>query len=147
MESCTITALDAITAFAVPNPSYVLAEQPVFSGRVVFQVALADAITQLTLDWLNFHLRQPFQPSTREKVNAPTQIVNAVFWCSGAAFPVHSVDRIRLQREALQSGISEITVFHRSLHSHASQRIPQLNHLNRLTRVAHLTHFEKNRCR
>jgi hypothetical protein len=103
VESCTITALDAITAFAVPNPSYILAEQPVFSGRVVLQVALADAITQLTLDWLNFHLRQPFQPSTREKVNAPTQIVNAVFWCSAVAFPVHSVDRIRLRRARLQS--------------------------------------------
>ena len=39
MDACTVTALDAITAFAVPNPGGILAEQSVFSGLVVRRVA------------------------------------------------------------------------------------------------------------
>jgi len=41
VESCTITALDVITAFAATDPSYILAEQPVFSGQFAFRVAPA----------------------------------------------------------------------------------------------------------
>jgi hypothetical protein len=41
VESCTITALDVITAFAVPDPSCALADQPVFSGQVAHRVAPA----------------------------------------------------------------------------------------------------------
>ena len=40
VESCTITALDVISAFAVTDPGYVLAEQSVFSGQFACQVAL-----------------------------------------------------------------------------------------------------------
>jgi hypothetical protein len=39
VDACTVTALDAITAFAVPNPGGILAEQSVFSGLVVRRVA------------------------------------------------------------------------------------------------------------
>ena len=39
VDTCTVTALDAITAFAVPNPGGILAEQSVFSGLVVRRVA------------------------------------------------------------------------------------------------------------
>jgi hypothetical protein len=38
VDTCTVTALDAITAFAVPNPGGILAEQSVFSGLVVRRV-------------------------------------------------------------------------------------------------------------
>ena len=38
VDACTVTALDAITAFAVPNPGGILAEQSVFSGPVVRRV-------------------------------------------------------------------------------------------------------------
>ena len=40
MDACTVAAPDAITAFAVPNPSLLLAEPSVFSGLVALQVTL-----------------------------------------------------------------------------------------------------------
>jgi hypothetical protein len=40
VEACTVTALDAITAFAVPNPNCSSQSQSVFSGLVANQVAL-----------------------------------------------------------------------------------------------------------
>ena len=40
MDACTVTALDAITAFAIPNPGSPSQSQPVFSGLVALQVAL-----------------------------------------------------------------------------------------------------------
>ena len=39
MEACTATALDAITAFAVPNPNCLSPGQSVFSGLVAPQIA------------------------------------------------------------------------------------------------------------
>ncbi len=39
VDACTVTALDAITAFAVPNPDGHLAKPSVFSGLVFRQVA------------------------------------------------------------------------------------------------------------
>ncbi len=41
VDACTVTALDATTAFAVPNPNCPSQEQSVFSGLVGNQVALA----------------------------------------------------------------------------------------------------------
>jgi hypothetical protein len=40
VEACTVTALDAITAFAVPNPNCSSQSMSVFSGLVATQVAL-----------------------------------------------------------------------------------------------------------
>jgi hypothetical protein len=40
VDACTIAALDAITAFAVPNPNCSSQKQSVFSGLVALQVAL-----------------------------------------------------------------------------------------------------------
>ena len=39
VDACTVTALDAITAFAVPNPNCSSQSQSVFSGLVANQVA------------------------------------------------------------------------------------------------------------
>src|SRR6266576_6365091 len=39
VEACTVTALDAITAFAVPNPNCSSQSQSVFSGLVALRVA------------------------------------------------------------------------------------------------------------
>ncbi len=41
VDACTVTALDAITAFAVPNPNCSSQSQSVFSGLVASRVALA----------------------------------------------------------------------------------------------------------
>lgn len=40
VDACTVAALDAITAFAVPNPNCPSQDQSVFSGLVALQVAL-----------------------------------------------------------------------------------------------------------
>jgi hypothetical protein len=40
VDPCTVAALDAITAFAVPNPNCSSQNQSVFSGLVARQVAL-----------------------------------------------------------------------------------------------------------
>ena len=40
VDACTVTALDAITAFAVPNPNCSSQSQSIFSGLVADQVAL-----------------------------------------------------------------------------------------------------------
>ena len=40
MDACTVTALDAITAFAVPNPNCSSQSQSVFSGLAARPVAL-----------------------------------------------------------------------------------------------------------
>ncbi len=39
VDACTVTALDAITAFAVPNPNCPSQEQSVFSGLAALRVA------------------------------------------------------------------------------------------------------------
>jgi hypothetical protein len=39
-DACTVAALDAITAFAVPNPNCSSQKQSVFSGLVALQVTL-----------------------------------------------------------------------------------------------------------
>ena len=39
VETCAVTALDAITTFAVPNPNYSSREPSVFSGLAALRVA------------------------------------------------------------------------------------------------------------
>ncbi len=46
MDACTITALDVITAFAVPNPNGSSQSPSVFSGLVALQVALPNGSPQ-----------------------------------------------------------------------------------------------------
>ena len=41
VDTCTVAALDVITAFAVPNPNCSSQSQSVFSGLAALQVALA----------------------------------------------------------------------------------------------------------
>ena len=48
VEACTVTALDAITAFAVSDPNGLLAEPSVFSGLSVPANYFAERITQPT---------------------------------------------------------------------------------------------------
>ena len=47
VDACTITALDVITAFAVPNPNGSSQSPSVFSGLVVLQVALLNGSPSL----------------------------------------------------------------------------------------------------
>jgi hypothetical protein len=40
VETCTVAALDVITAFAIPNPNCSSQSQSVFSGLATLQVTL-----------------------------------------------------------------------------------------------------------
>jgi hypothetical protein len=51
VDTCTVAALDAIAAFAVPNPGPPSQSQPVFSGLVARSGRPAEQITQPTSDW------------------------------------------------------------------------------------------------
>ena len=69
MEACTVTAPDAITAFAVPNPDSSSQSQPLFSGLVALQVALpSGSLSLFRID--KFYVRQSFRPSTRATLNS-----------------------------------------------------------------------------
>jgi len=50
VEACTVTALDAITAFAVSYPNGLLAEPSVFSGPSIAMDCSTERITQPTSD-------------------------------------------------------------------------------------------------
>ena len=81
MDACTVTALDATTAFAVPNPNC-----PSQSRRF-FQVWLLvesprRANHSAYFGPAKFYLSQPFQPSTGPKVNICFKSVNACFRCN-----------------------------------------------------------------
>jgi len=71
VDACTVAALDAITAFAVPNPSY--SSRAVgffgFGGSTSY---LVKRITQPTSGG-QCYLDQPFQPSTIHKISFPSQ--------------------------------------------------------------------------
>ena len=54
VETCTVTALDAITAFAVPNPNCSSQSRRFFQVWLLPGVAPPERITQPTLDWQNF---------------------------------------------------------------------------------------------
>jgi len=66
VDTCTVAALDAITAFAVPNPSFSSQSRPVFSGLVAFQVALISRSLSL-LRTGKFYFANPF--SRRRETN------------------------------------------------------------------------------
>ena len=80
VETCTVTAFDAITAFAVPNPNC-----PSQSRRF-FQVWLPAGSPRRAnhsayFGSAKFYLSQPFQPSTGAKVIICFKTVNACFRC------------------------------------------------------------------
>ena len=60
MDACTVTALDATTAFAVPDPGRFLTKLSVFSGPGVHWITPLNLITQSTSDQPLFILTNPF---------------------------------------------------------------------------------------
>ena len=54
MDACTVTALDAITAFAVPNPNNPSQSRRFFQVWLLFGLP-AELITQPTSDWQKFN--------------------------------------------------------------------------------------------
>ena len=60
MDACTVTALDAITAFAVPNPNCSSQSQSVFSGLVARSGYPSEQIAQSTSGRQRFIFANPF---------------------------------------------------------------------------------------
>jgi hypothetical protein len=77
VDAITVAALDAITAFAVPNPGSSLQSQPVFFGSGCPSSRPAEQFTQPTSNWQGL-FRQSFQPSTPKKLNSCFIAVDAV---------------------------------------------------------------------
>ena len=81
VEACTVTALDAITAFAVPNPNYSSQSRRFFQVWLLFgSPRRADHSAYFGL--AKFYLSQPFQPSTGATLESCSKIVNARFQCN-----------------------------------------------------------------
>ena len=90
VEACTVTALDAITAFAVPNPNC-----PSQSRRF-FQVWLPFGLPRRADHSAYFGLAkcyfgEPFQPSTEVTLNTYFPAVNAAFQCKLLIWRVRSL--------------------------------------------------------
>jgi hypothetical protein len=64
-----VAALDAITAFAVPNPNCSSQKQSVFSGLVTPSGRPEEQINQPTSEW-QVLFRQSYQLSTQNKPNS-----------------------------------------------------------------------------
>jgi hypothetical protein len=85
VDACTVTALDVTTAFAVPNPNYTLRRSRIFQvGKLIESPLRADHPAYFGL--AKYYFRQPFQPSTRVKVNSWAREVNAIFRCKCLKF-------------------------------------------------------------
>jgi hypothetical protein len=81
VDACTVTALDAITAFAVPNPNSSSQSRRFFQVWLLFGLPRrADHSAYFGL--AKFYLSQPFQPSTEATLEIYLKIVNAHFRCS-----------------------------------------------------------------
>jgi hypothetical protein len=81
VEARTVTALDAITAFAVPNPNCPSQSRRFF--QVWLPVGLpfrADHSAYFGSPKVEFC--QPFQPSTLANLESCSKIVNALFQCN-----------------------------------------------------------------
>ncbi len=80
MEACTVTALDAITAFAVPNPNCPSQSRRFFQVWLLFGLPRrADHSAYFGL--AKFYSGEPFQPSTEVTLNTYFRAVNAAFQC------------------------------------------------------------------
>ena len=81
METCTVTALDATTAFAVPNPNCPSQSRRFFQVWLPFgSPRRADHSAYFGL--AKFYLSQSFQPSTGATLEKCSKIVNARFRCN-----------------------------------------------------------------
>jgi hypothetical protein len=117
VETCTVTALDAITAFAVPNPNCLSQVQSVFSGLAARPVSLgADHSAYFGL--AKFYLSQPFQPSTGVKVRICLGIVNDIFRCNCALAGCENAEFQIIASGMFMNGeLKLFPFFHNNIHS------------------------------
>jgi len=80
VEARTVTALDAITAFAVPNPNCPSQSRRFFPVWQLFGLPRR-ANHSAYFGLARVYLSQPFQPSTRVTLKTYFRVVNAPFSC------------------------------------------------------------------
>jgi hypothetical protein len=81
VDACTVTALDAITTFAVPNPDCPSQSRRFFQVWLLFGLPRR-ADHSAYFGPAKFYLSQPFQPSTGATLESCLKIVNALFRCN-----------------------------------------------------------------
>jgi hypothetical protein len=123
VEACTVTALDAVTAFGVPNPNCPSQGRRFFQVWLLFGVARrADHSAYLGL--AKVQLSQSFQPSTNVTLEICSIIVNARFQCNQ---PLVMIKKKKTQPiESLSLNEWEIRffpIFHRGIHRWSMQFI------------------------
>jgi hypothetical protein len=80
VDACTVTALDAITAFTVPNPNGSSQTQSVFSGLAARPVALpSESLSLLRIGKILF--KPSLSAVDGDQPNTCAMDVNAAFRC------------------------------------------------------------------
>jgi len=126
VETCTVTALDAITAFAVPNPNCPSQSRRFFQVWLPFgSPRRADHSAYFEL--AKFYLSQSFQPSTGPTLETCLKIVNAPFWCN-----LHLALQQKQETQLIESQllneweIKFFPLFHSYIHRYAKGRATPL---------------------
>ena len=81
MEACTVTTLDVITAFAVPNLNCPSQDQSIFSGLAVSRVAPLDLSPSLLRTGNDLFL-PTLSTVDGSNLNSYINNVNAHIWCN-----------------------------------------------------------------
>jgi hypothetical protein len=116
VDACTVTAFDAITAFAVPDPN--CSSQ----SRRFFQVWLLLGLPRRAdhsayFELAKFYLSQPFQPSTGATLESCLKIVNALFQCNWPLAMFRNSETQLVESWLLdQWAINFFPFFHRNMH-------------------------------
>jgi len=84
VDACTVTALDAITAFAVPNPNCSSQIQSVFSGLAARPSCPSRANHSVYFGLATIYFRQPFRPSTGATLTVPQSMSTPAFGAMAA---------------------------------------------------------------
>jgi hypothetical protein len=116
VDACTVTALDAITAFAVPNPDCPSQSRRFFQVWLLFRLPRrADHSAYFGL--AKFYLSQPFQPSTGATLESCLRIVNALFQCNRhVAIPQNSETQLIESLLLDEREIKFFPIFHSTMH-------------------------------
>ena len=116
MEACAVTALDAITTFAVPNPNCPSQSRRFFQVWLLFGLPRqADHSAYFGL--AKFYLSQPFQPSTGATLEICSKIVNALFQCNLSAAMDRNPETQPIELLSLnEREINFFPFFHRNIH-------------------------------
>ena len=136
MDACTVTALDAITAFAVPNPNCSSQIQSVFSGLAVRPGCPGRTNHSVYFGLATIYFRQPFRPSTRATLTVPESMSTPAFGALAAIPTAKSTGRNVLCNLVLGI-LRSIRASFSTTVAHSQPREP-CNHLDAQSILKHL---------